>query len=359
MTLAAHEDKTFRGAYVASPSMPWVWGQGLSNPSDVYHKVWSRDLYQVATALLAAGDRAGANRSVDYLFTRQQKPDGCFPQNSNLDGTEKWKNLQLDEAAFPIVLAWQLGRRDAGTYAHVKEAIGCLLENGPQTPQERWENQGGWSPATIASEIAGLVTAADLARANGDTASATAWEAKADEWQAKVDGWTVTTNGPYSPKPYYLRITKETSEGSGTPDPNAGTTYNIGDSGPENVDQRRVTDPSYPRARAPRRQALGRPGDPQHARRRRPAARRRHAQRPLLAPLRLRRLRREEGRRDLGHRAAEERRRRRRTGRRTRRSGASGRSSPASAASTSSPPASPRRRAAGWRRWPAPQAPAT
>ena len=117
MTLAAHEDKTYGGAYVASPSMPWVWGQGLSNPSDVYHKVWSRDLYQVATALLAAGDRAGANRSVDYLFTRQQKKtDGCFPQNSNLDGSEKWTNLQLDEVAFPIVLAWQLGRRDTDTY---------------------------------------------------------------------------------------------------------------------------------------------------------------------------------------------------------------------------------------------------
>ncbi len=238
MTLAAHEDKTYRGASVASLSMPWVWGQGLSNPSDVYHKVWARDLYQVATAQLAAGDRGAANRSLDYLFTRQQKPDGCFPQNSDVDGTEKWDNLQLDEAALPVVLAWQLGRRDARTYKGVKKAIGCVLANGPQTPQERWENQGGWSPATIAAEIAGLVTAADLAKANGDTASATAWLAKADEWQAQVEGWTATTNGPYSPKPYYLRITKDGN-------PNAGTTYNIGDSGPENVDQRKVVDPSF------------------------------------------------------------------------------------------------------------------
>ncbi len=245
MTLAALEDKTYRGASAASPSMPWVWGQGLSNPSDVYHKVWARDLYQVVTAQLAAGDRAAANRSVNYLFERQQKPDGCFPQNSDVDGSERWTNLQLDEAAFPVVLAWQLGRRDAGTYAGVKAAIGCLLANGPQTPQERWENQGGWSPATLASEIAALVTGADLARAKGDDALADAWEAKADEWQAKIEDWTVTRTGPYSPQPYYLRITKETSEGSGVPDPNAGTTYNIGDSGPENVDQRKVTDPSF------------------------------------------------------------------------------------------------------------------
>ena len=172
MTLAAHEDKTFRGASVASPSMPWVWGQGLSEPSDAYHLVWSRDLYQIATALLAAGDRAGAMRASQYLFDRQQKPDGCFPQNSTVDGQPKWTNLQLDEVAFPIVLAWQLGRRDAATYAHVKSAVGCLLANGPRTPQERWENQDGYSPATIASEIAGLVTAADLAKANHDGASA-------------------------------------------------------------------------------------------------------------------------------------------------------------------------------------------
>jgi glucoamylase len=68
MTLAAHEDKTYRGAYVASPSMPWVWGTGLENPSAAYHLVWSRDLYQIATALIAAGDRAGANRALTYLF---------------------------------------------------------------------------------------------------------------------------------------------------------------------------------------------------------------------------------------------------------------------------------------------------
>jgi glucoamylase len=238
MTLAAHEDKTFRGASVASPSMPWVWGQGLSEPSDAYHLVWSRDLYQIATALLAAGDKAGAMRASQYLFDRQQKPDGCFPQNSTVDGLPKWTNLQLDEVAFPIVLAWQLGRRDAATYAHVKSAVGCLLAKGPSSPQERWENQEGYSPATIASEIAGLVTAADLAKANHDDTSAKAWLAKADEWQSKVDAWTATKTGPYSSQPYYLRLSK-------TGDPNAGTKYNLGDSGPEQVDERKITDPSF------------------------------------------------------------------------------------------------------------------
>jgi glucoamylase len=239
MTLAAHEDKTFRGGFIASPSMPWVWGTGLENPSGAYHLVWSRDLYQIATALLAAGDRAAARRALSYLFERQQKPDGCFPQNTEVDGTEHWTNLQLDQVAFPIVLAWQLGRRDRKTYRqHIRPAAQCILANGPATPQERWENQGGYSPATIAAEIAGLVCAADIARRAGDRASAARYRRTADEWQRKVEDWTVTTNGPLAPHPYYLRITKDGN-------PNAGTTYSIGDGGPSAIDQRRVVDTSY------------------------------------------------------------------------------------------------------------------
>jgi glucoamylase len=251
MTLAAHEDKTFRGAYIASPSMPWVWGsegangntlldnRGPDDTSGAYHLVWSRDLYQIATALLAAGDRGGAERALTYLFEIQQKPDGSFPQNSYVDGRQRWENVQLDEVAFPIVLAWQLGRNDGATYRdHIKKAADYIVANGPSTPQERWENQGGYSPATIASEIAGLVCAADIARANGDRPSANRYLKVADDWQQNVEGWTVTTNGPLAGHPYYLRITKDGN-------PNAGTTYNIGDSGPNNVDQRRVTDTSY------------------------------------------------------------------------------------------------------------------
>ncbi|MEA2437687.1 MAG: glucoamylase [Thermoleophilaceae bacterium] len=241
MTLAAHEDKTFRGGYIASPTMPWAWSQGkLETPvSGAYHLVWARDLYQIATALQAAGDRAGAQRALTYLFDRQQKPDGSFPQNSTVDGATHWTNLQLDEVAFPIVLAWQLGRTGAGTYtAHVKRAADFIVSNGPQTPQERWENQSGWSPATIAAEVAGLVCAADIARKNGDSASADLYLATADQWRKSVQGWTATTNGPYAPKPYYLRLTKDAK-------PDAGTTYSIGDGGPSAADQRSIVDPSF------------------------------------------------------------------------------------------------------------------
>ncbi|MDY7231525.1 glycoside hydrolase family 15 protein [Hyalangium rubrum] len=240
MVLAASEDKIHRGAFIASPSMPWVWGTGeLENPSGPYHLVWSRDLYQIATGLLAAGDRAGAERSLDHLFQVQQKPDGSFPQNARVDGTPHWTSLQLDEVALPIVLAWQLGRFEQATYTgHIQKAAEFLITQGPSTPQERWENQGGYSPGTLAAEIAGLICAADIARRNGDTANAERYEKIADTWQAQVEAWTVTSNGPLASHPYYLRLTKDGN-------PNAGTTYSLGDGGPSAIDQRQVVDPSF------------------------------------------------------------------------------------------------------------------
>ena len=112
-----------------------------------------------------------------------------------------------------------------------------LVANGPRTDQERWENVAGYSPNTIAAEIAGLVTAADIAQANGDTARAETYLATADAWRAGLAGWTVTTNGPLSPDPYYLRITDDGNA-------NAGTEIQIADGGPL-IDQRQVLDPSF------------------------------------------------------------------------------------------------------------------
>ena len=206
---------------------------GYSGP---YHLVWSRDLYQVASAQIAAGDRGAGERALDYLWKRQMQPDGCFPQNSNLDGTPHWPNLQLDVVADPILLAWQLGRSDVTTWDYVRRAAGCILERGP-TSQERWENAEGYSPATIAAEVAALVVAADIAERNGASADAARYRDFADEWQKAVAGWTRTRNGPLSRDPYYLRLTVD-----GNAD--AGTTYTIGDGGPT-IDQRRVVDTSF------------------------------------------------------------------------------------------------------------------
>jgi glucoamylase len=236
MVLAASEDKTFRGGFVAAPGRPWAWANSLQF-LPVYIAVWSRDLYQIATALLAAGDRAAANRALDYLWTVQQRPDGSFPQNSRLDGEPVFGGLQLDEVAFPIVLAWQLRRTGQADWERVRRSADFIVANGPSTPQERWENIGGWSPATIAAEIAGLVCAAGIAERNGQPEAAARYLATADDWQRNLERWTVTTNGPLSSGPYYLRITADG-------DANAGTEIQISDGGPL-IDQRRVVDPSF------------------------------------------------------------------------------------------------------------------
>ena len=242
MVLAASEDKLNRGATVAAPNMPWVWGTlTLENPADghsgPYHLVWPRDFYHVVTAQSAAGDSAAAARQLDYLW-RIQKPDGSWWQNTEPDGDPHWTGLQMDEVALPVVLAWWLGRTGPGDWAHIQKAADFIAANGPKTGQERWENQDGYSPNTIATEIAGLVTAADVARSNGAGAKADAYLATADDWQRRVEAMTATTNGPLSPKPYYLRITKDAN-------PDDGSTYGLGDNFPRPVDEREIVDNSF------------------------------------------------------------------------------------------------------------------
>jgi glucoamylase len=103
---------------------------------------------------------------------------------------------------------------DAATWkAHVRPAAEFIVANGPASPQERWEEEGGYSPSTIAAEIAGLVAAAAIADRNGDADAATRYRATADRWAADVDRMTVTSNGPYAPPRYFVRITA-----SGRPD---------------------------------------------------------------------------------------------------------------------------------------------
>jgi glucoamylase len=236
MVLAASEDKTYRGGFVAAPGRPWAWANVLQSLA-VYHAVWSRDLYQIATALIAMGDQAAANRALDYLFTVQERPDGSYPQNSRLSGEPVFGGLQMDEVSFPTLLAWQLGRTGASAWAHIRASEDFVVDNGPSTPSDRWENAAGYSPATIAAEIAGLVVGADIARANGDATRADHYLQVADSWRDQLGHWTVTTNGPLSSQPYFLRVSPDG-------DANAATKIQLSDGGPL-IDQRQVLDPSF------------------------------------------------------------------------------------------------------------------
>ena len=239
MVLKAQEDKTVRGANVASLTVPW--GGGVNANADVgggYHLVWARDLYHVFTAYMALGDKPAAERALDFLFNIQQKEDGSFPQNSHLDGKCGWCSLQLDEVAYPLIMAWQLGRFDKPTYEkHVKRAADFLVRNGPKTPQERWEEEAGFSPSTIAAEIAGLVCAADIAKKNGDEASAIIYLAAADDWARNVERWTATTTGKFGDGNYYLRITQNG-------DPDAGDKIEL-NNGAGTFDERTVVDAGF------------------------------------------------------------------------------------------------------------------
>jgi glucoamylase len=242
LVLAASEDKRNPGAYIAAPGFPWAFGfdRQLAPEFGSYALVWPRDLYQIATGLLAAGDDEGAHRALDYMLEVQQQPDGHLAQNTRVTGEPYWTSVQLDETAAPMLLAWLLNRTDPSTMAGLRRAAEFMVSypDAPFTEQERWENQSGYSPATIASEVAGLVCLADLLARTGDTATADRYLAIADEWAAKVEAWTATSTGPLSPRPYYLRLTKDG-------DPNAATTYNLGDNNVGEVDQRAVVDPSF------------------------------------------------------------------------------------------------------------------
>ena len=241
--LKAAEDKTFPGAIVAAPASPW--GQAISagDPQNTYfgsyREVFARDLYEIWTGLMAAGDTATAKDATLFLFDRQQQPDGSMPRNSLLNGKPAPDSFgtQLDETAYPLLMADELHLTDHDLYLHhIKPAANFVAAHGPSFGVERWEEQNGYSPSTIAAEIAGLVAAAHLADANNDPASAAIWRGTADDFQRSIKGWTLTTNGPFAPR-YFIRLSK-------TGDPNAAITYNVGNGGPT-LDQRQVIDQGF------------------------------------------------------------------------------------------------------------------
>jgi glucan 1,4-alpha-glucosidase len=240
----AAEDKTFPGAIVAGLSSPWGQAVSAGDPNNTYfgsyREVFARDLYEAWTGLMAAGDLATARDATLFLFERQQLADGSMPRNSLVNGKTAPDSFgtQLDEVAYPILMAHQLGLTDSTLYEqHIKPAANFVVARGPSFGAERWEEQSGFSPSTIAAEIAGLLAGADIADVNGDTQSARLWRAVADDYQRSIKGWTVTTNGSQSTQPYFIRL-------STSGDPNAAVSYNVGNGGPT-LDQRDVIDAGF------------------------------------------------------------------------------------------------------------------
>jgi len=200
--LLSHEDKLYQGAFVASLSIPWGEARNDENGKGGYHLVWTRDLVESALGLLAAGNTSAPLRALIYLAARQEE-DGGFTQNFWVNGDAFRNGMQLDEIAFPVLLAWRLYKLhllgEFDPHVMVKRAAAFLLHRGPVTGEERWEEAGGYSPSTLAAVISALICAAGFMRAEGDDEPASFLETYADFLRAHLEEWTVTNRGSLVP----------------------------------------------------------------------------------------------------------------------------------------------------------------
>jgi glucoamylase len=161
--------------------------------------------------LLAAGGTHAPLRALIYLAACQEE-DGSFPQNFWVDGKAYWKGMQLDEVAFPVLLAWRLHQLQLlGQFdprAMVNRAVRFLLHSGPVTGEERWEEGSGYSPSTLAVIISAFICAASFAREDQDNDRAAFLESYADFLKANLKAWTVTTKGSLVPgsSGYFVRL---------------------------------------------------------------------------------------------------------------------------------------------------------
>lgn len=223
MVLRAHEAMQFRGGLIASLSVPWGFSKGDDDLGG-YHLVWPRDLVQGAGGLLAAGSHAEVLRVLHYLQATQEA-DGHWAQNMWLDGSPYWSGIQMDETALPILLVdlasreGALAATDAGRFwPMVRAAAGYLVRNGPMSPQDRWEEDRGFTPFTIGAEIAALLAAADMAEASHEPFIAEYLRETADAWNASIDRWLYVSGTDwctrYGVAGYYIRIAPVDSGGS-------------------------------------------------------------------------------------------------------------------------------------------------
>ncbi len=212
--LRSHEASSFPGGMIASLSIPWGFSKGDEDLGG-YHLVWPRDLAESAGALVACGAVADARRVLRWLEATQEA-DGHWPQNCWLDGTAYWTGVQMDECAFPILLVdllWReagLGERELRRFwPMVRRAAAYVVQNGPVTGQDRWEEDGGFAPFTLAVEISALLAAADLADHLGDDGAAYLRET-ADLWNDRIESWLYVVGTPLARSldvdGYYVRI---------------------------------------------------------------------------------------------------------------------------------------------------------
>jgi glucoamylase len=219
--LRVHTAKKFPGAVVASLSVPWGFARSDDDRGG-YHIAWVRDLVEVAGGLLAADLGSEASPVLRYLALTQ-KADGSWPQNMWVNGKPYGGGNQMDETAFPVLLtsrAWrdkfinedELRR----LWPMVERALCHIVRNGPATKQDRWEENGGYSPFTLAIEIAALIEGAELMHEH-DAQIATYLRQTADVWNENIERWCYATDPTLARKlgvdGYYVRIAPQRDDG--------------------------------------------------------------------------------------------------------------------------------------------------
>ena len=224
--LRSHESKDFLGGIIASLSIPWGFNKGDEDLGG-YHLVWPRDLVETAGALIAGGAITDGLRVLRYLEATQEA-DGHWAQNMWLDGKPYWNGLQMDETAFPILLLDLIRRESAEAlgdrrrwWSLVRRAASFLVKNGPVTQQDRWEEDGGYSPFTLAAEVAALLAAAEIADLVGETRIGEFLRETADAWNDNIERWVYAVGTDLARQMgvegYYIRIAPPEIDGSASP----------------------------------------------------------------------------------------------------------------------------------------------
>ncbi len=213
--IRAHEATAFTGGYIASLAIPWGFSKGDDDLGG-YHLVWPRDLCETAGALAAMGAKDEVRNVLLYLQTVQEF-DGHWPQNMWLDGSPYWSGLQMDECAFPILILDMAHRHKMLKPGDLEDFLPMALKAasfvarfGPVTGQDRWEEDAGYSPFTLAVEIAALVAAADLFQQCGYEREAQYVLETADTWNDQIERWTYASGTELAKSlkidGYYVRI---------------------------------------------------------------------------------------------------------------------------------------------------------
>ena len=98
-----------------------------------------------------------------YLIATQHA-EGDWSQNQWLGGKPFWRGQQLDETAFPVLLAAALAEREGLDGVEIREvirrALTFIAQNGPATKQDRWEEDAGINAFTLAACVSALVCGA-------------------------------------------------------------------------------------------------------------------------------------------------------------------------------------------------------